>query len=114
MDPASAVELAALVERGSLWEDGELGRHEQHLRTAPVGEAAGPTLARAFRALALRQHVGPIPDRLRREIEGVFYPRLWKVLEAVREGLPPDEQLTRVEVLNRRLARLLADEERTA
>jgi hypothetical protein len=40
----------------------------------------------------------------------VIYPRLWKVLEAVRGGLPEGEQRSRVQVLNRRLARLLASE----
>jgi hypothetical protein len=54
--------------------------------------------------------MGEMPEPLRREVEAVIYPRLWKVLEAVREGLPEGEQRARVHVLNRRLARLLAGE----
>jgi len=49
-------------------------------------------------------------EPLRREVEAVIYPRLWKVLEAVRAGLPEGEQRARMQVLNRRLARLLAAE----
>jgi hypothetical protein len=47
-------------------------------------------------------------------VEAVVYPRLWKVLEAVRAELPEGEQRTRVHVLNRRLARLLAAESNLA
>jgi hypothetical protein len=54
--------------------------------------------------------MGEVPEPLRREVEAVIYPRLWKVLEAVRDGLPEGEQRARVHVLNRRLARLLAGE----
>jgi hypothetical protein len=54
--------------------------------------------------------MGEMPEPLRREVEAVIYPRLWKVLEAVRAGLPEGEQRARVQVLNRRLARLLAEE----
>ncbi len=45
--------------------------------------------------------------RLRRDVEGVLYPRLWKVVEALRDGLPPGEQLNRVRALDQRLHELL-------
>lgn len=113
MDTDAVDELALLVGRAALWEDGEIESLEGRL----LGPAGSPevtvdvALAHAFRALRLRLGMAPVPERLRRDIEGIFYPRLWKVLEAVREQLPPDEQLARVHVLNRRLARLFADEE---
>lgn len=46
-------------------------------------------------------------SRLRRDVEGILYPRLWKVVEAVRDGLPSGEQLNRVRALDRRLHDLL-------
>jgi hypothetical protein len=67
-------------------------------------------LAHGFAGVRLRLGMGEVPESLRREVEAVIYPRLWKVLEAVRDGLPEGEQRARVHVLNRRLARLLAGE----
>jgi hypothetical protein len=67
-------------------------------------------LAHGFAGLRLRLRMGDVPEPRRREVEAVVYPRLWKVLEAVRAGLPEGEQRARVHVLNRRLARLLAAE----
>jgi len=43
-------------------------------------------------------------------IEAVAYPCLWKVLEAVRGGLPDGELRTRIEVMGRRLSRTFAEE----
>jgi hypothetical protein len=54
--------------------------------------------------------MGPIPNRLQRDVEAVLYPRLWKVMEAARDDLPTGEQRTRIQVLNRRLARLFVVE----
>jgi hypothetical protein len=42
----------------------------------------------------------------------VAYPRLWKVLEAVRGGLPDGELRIRIEVMGRRLSRTFAEESR--
>lgn len=100
--------LARLIERDALWDENELGRRVHQLTGS--GTPAARELAGTFRALQVRLEMGPVPDRLRREVEGVLYPRLWKALEAVRVGLPPEEALTRVQVLNRRLARIFADE----
>jgi len=56
--------------------------------------------------------MGPVPLRLSANIEAVAYPRLWKVLEAVRGGLPDGELRTRIEVMGRRLSRTFAEESR--
>jgi hypothetical protein len=44
------------------------------------------------------------------DVEGVVYPRLWKIMEAVGDGMPDGELRTRIEVFNRRLARCFANE----
>lgn len=100
--------LEHLFEAGFTWDEAELadlsGRLEA-LDGSPVAE-----LAHGFAGVRLRLQMGDMAEPLRREVEAVIYPRLWKVLEAVRAGLPEGEQRARVHVLNRRLARLLASE----
>lgn len=105
-----ADELERFIERDALWDAPELERYASWLAAA---EGAGPVgdLAHAFVALKVRLSMAPVPERLRRDVEGVFYPRLWKVIEAVRDDLPAGEQQARVQVLNRRLARLFVDED---
>lgn len=108
MAPEIIAFLEELFESGFTWDDAELadlvGRLEA-LGGSPVAE-----LAHGFAGVRLRLQMGEMPESLRREVEAVIYPRLWKVLEAVRAGLPEGEQRARVHVLNRRLARLLASE----
>ena len=100
--------LEHIFETGFDWDEAHLadlaGRLEA-LGRSPVAE-----LAHGFAGVRLRLEAGPVPEPVRREVEAVIYPRLWKVLEAVRAGLPDGEQRARVDVLNRRLARLLAAE----
>ena len=108
MAPDIVAFLERLFETGFTWDEAELadlsGRLEA-LHGSPVAE-----LAHGFAGVRLRLQMGDMAEPLRREIEAVIYPRLWKVLEAVRAGLPEGEQRARVHVLNRRLARLLATE----
>lgn len=108
MSPDVVAFLEQLFETGFTWDEAELadlaGRLEA-LDGSPVAE-----LAHGFAGVRLRLQMGDMDEPLRREIEAVIYPRLWKVLEAVRGGLPEGEQRARVHVLNRRLARLLASE----
>lgn len=110
MDIELAYELERFIERDALWDVDELDRCADLL--AARGETGlAADLAHVFAALRLRLGMGPVPARFRRDVEGVVYPRLWKVIEAVRDGLPAGEQLTRIQVLNRRLARLFAVED---
>jgi len=51
--------------------------------------------------------MGPLSKGLVADIEGVVYPRLWKLIEAVWDGLPDAELRTRVSGLDDRLAALL-------
>jgi hypothetical protein len=100
--------LEQLFETGFTWDEAELADLTDRLEAlggSPVAE-----LAHGVAGVRLRLQMGEMPEPLRREVEAVIYPRLWKVLEAVRAGLPAGEQRTRVQVLNRRLARLLAAE----
>lgn len=108
MAPDVVAYLEQLCETGFTWDEAELAdlsRRLEALGGSPVAE-----LAHGFAGVRLRLLMGDMAEPLRREIEAVIYPRLWKVLEAVRAGLPEGEQRARVQVLNRRLARLLASE----
>jgi hypothetical protein len=100
--------LEDLFEVGITWDEAELADLVDRLaalRETPVSE-----LAIGFAGVQARLQAGDMAEPLRREVEAVIYPRLWKVLEAVRAGLPEGEQRARVHVLNRRLARLFAAE----
>jgi hypothetical protein len=100
--------LEQLFEAGFTWDEVELADLCDRLGTLGVSPVA--ELAHGFAGVRLRLQMGDMGEPLRREVEAVIYPRLWKVLEAVRAGLPEGEQRARVHVLNRRLARLLASE----
>ena len=63
-----------------------------------------------MRALLVRMSMGDVPPRMANDVEGILYPRIWKVMEAARDGLPDGELRTRIEVLNRRLSRRLVEE----
>lgn len=67
-------------------------------------------LAHPLRAVSLRMRMGEVSRRMANDIEGILYPRIWKVMEAARDGLPDGELRTRIEVLNRRLSRRLVEE----
>ena len=108
MAPEVVAFLEQLFETGFTWDEGELG--DLAARLAALGASPVAELAHGFDGVRLRLGMGEMPEPLRREVEAVIYPRLWKVLEAVRAGLPEGEQRARVHVLNRRLARLLAAE----
>jgi hypothetical protein len=108
VEPDVVEVLEQLFERDFEWDAAALADLADRL----VGLGASPVaeLALGFTAVRRRLDEGEVPEPLRREVEAVIYPRLWKVLEAVKAGLPVGEQRSRVQVLNRRLARLLATE----
>ena len=103
---------ADLFETGFEWDEAGLGDLADRL--GALGPSPVAELADGFAACGCGSAMGEMPEPLRREVEAVIYPRLWKVLEAVRDGLPEGEQRVRVQVLNRRLARLLAAESKPA
>jgi len=100
--------LEELFEAGITWGEAELADLVDGF--AALGASPVAELAEGFASLRNRLRTDGMAEPLRREVEAVIYPRLWKVLEAVRAGLPDGEQRARVQVLNRRLARLLAAE----
>lgn len=105
-------DLEEFVRRGQLWVAAELETMIERLEQEAI-ETHDPIpsmLARPFNSLLVRQQIGELPPRMAHDIEGIVYPRLWKVMEAGREGLPDGELRTRVEVMNRRLARRFAQE----
>lgn len=111
-----ADQLEEFVRLGSLWDGAECTA--MVARLASESEATGDPipgrLGRFFDAVLLRGRIGHVPGSLRVQIDAVVYPRLWKVIEAVRDGLPDSELRVRIEVMNRRLARLFVDETRPA
>ena len=113
MRPGLADDLEEFVRKGELWDPDELDALVAMLEreTAETGDPIPAMLARPFASLLVRQRMGDLPPRMAHDIEGIIYPRLWKVMEAMRGGLPDGELRTRVEVLNRRIARRFVQEQ---
>ena len=104
--------LEGFVEAGSLWDPPALAAFVAHL-TAIAEADDDPLVGRLGRfleAVRLRQQVGEVTPGMRAEIEAVVYPRVWKMIEAIRADMPQGELRTRLEVMNRRLARLFVEE----
>jgi hypothetical protein len=106
-------ELEEFVRRGQLWDPDELAALVKRLEreSAETADPIPTMLARPFKSLLVRLNMGDTSPRFAHDIEGIVYPRLWKVMEAVRDGMPDGELRTRVEVMNRRLARRFAQEQ---
>ena len=107
-----ADELEAFVESGDLWHPDNLQAMIANLQAQ--GEADNDPLpamlARQFSALLMRLELGKVDQRFAKDVEGVVYPRLWKLMEALRDDMPETELRIRIEVMNRRLARVFVDE----
>ena len=112
VDAALVDELEDFVRRGGVWDrddlEGVIGRLEAD--SEAQGDPIPLLLAHALRALLVRMSMGAVPPRMANDLEGILYPRIWKVMEAARAGLPDGELRTRIEVLNRRLSRRLVEE----
>ena len=110
--PALVDELEEFIRAGSLWDPPALEalvarlEDESRAQEDPIPQM----LAHALRAILLRLGMGDISQRMTNDVEGIVYPRIWKVMEAARDGLPDAELRTRIEVLNRRLSRRLVEE----
>ena len=109
-----AEQLEAFIEAGALWDDAAVQRVAAWLaeESATTGDPLPARLGRFLDAVRLRQQVEAVSAPKRAEIEAIVYPRVWKVIEAIRSGLPDGELRTRLEVMNRRLARLFVEETR--
>lgn len=108
-----ADELLEFVRKGELWEPQALRVIIASLESegSERDDSNCVLLAKPLTSLLTRLEIGPVSPRFSDDIEGILYPRLWKVMEAVWDGLPESEIRTRVEVLNRRLARRFVDED---
>src|SRR4051794_29703000 len=110
--PELVDEIEEFVRRGKLWHVDDLndliGRLEAE--SEATDDPIPRQLSAPLRALLLRMRIGEVPNRLASDVEGIIYPRLWKVMEAARDGLPDAELRTRIEVFNRRLSRMFAQE----
>jgi hypothetical protein len=106
-------ELEEFVRRGALWDVPELAALIATLDADAVGEgdAIAGLLTQTLRSVGLRAELGEVPKRVANDVEGIVYPRLWKIMEAVRDDMPEGELRVRVEVFNRRLARCFAAEQ---
>jgi hypothetical protein len=104
--------LEEFVRAGGLWDPDACGQEIARLEaeSAETNDPLPARLGRFLRSVQLRMRVGDVPSSLRVEIEAIVYPRIWKVIEGIRDGMPDAELQTRLEVMNRRLARLFVDE----
>ena len=107
-----ADELEEFVRAGHLWNTEGCAAMVDRL-LAESESTADPLPARLGRfldAVAIRTRISEVPSNLRVQIDAIVYPRVWKLIEAIRDGLPDAELQTRIEVMNRRLARLFVEE----
>ncbi len=98
-------DLEAFIASEGLWDVAELEAMVARLEAEP--DTVSEVVAANLRAVAERLRRGPVPVRLSADIEGVVYPRLWKVMEGVWDDLPEAELRTRASGLDLRLAPLL-------
>ena len=107
-----ADELEEFVRLGNLWEPQECAAMVQRLtdESEQTGDPLPGRLGRFLEAVSIRIRIGDVPGALRVQIDAIVYPRVWKVIEGIRDGMPDGEMLTRIEVMNRRLARLFVEE----
>lgn len=105
-------EIERFIERGEMWDVPAMERLVDLLEreTVETGDRLPLMLAKVFAAVLLRMRMAPIPDKLRVDVEAHVYQRLYKVLEAVYDRLPDAEVRTRIEVFQRRMSRMIVDE----
>jgi hypothetical protein len=109
---ALADDLEEFVRDGVLWDADQCGELVDRLaaESAATDDPLPERVGRFLQAVQLRTRVSTVTPALRVEIEAIVYPRLWKLIEAIRDDLPEGELRTRIEVMNRRLARLFVEE----
>lgn len=113
MRPEVVDDLEEFIRAGRLWHEEDLSALVARLEreSDETDDPLPRMLSRPLSSLLWRMRIGELPPRFADDVEGIIYPRLWKVMEAVWEGLPDGELRTRIEVLNRRLARRFAEEQ---
>lgn len=106
-----ADELEEFIRAGELWNDEVSEALVDRLQgeSATTGDPLPGRLGGFLNAVRIRQQMGDLPLGLACDIEAIVYPRLWKLVEGVRDGMPDGELRTRIEVMNRRLSRLFVE-----
>jgi len=109
-------ELEEFIRAGGLWDEAQLNALIALLQADATerGDTIAGLLTQPLRSIGLRAQLGDIPRRVASDVEGIVYPRLWKIMEGVRDDMPDGELRVRIEVFNRRLARCFADEQLAA
>ena len=107
-----ADDLEEFVRRGQLWDDAGCASMVDRLieESETTDDPLPARLGRFIEAVLIRSRLGDVSTRLVCDIEAIVYPRVWKLIEAVRDGMPDGELRTRIEVKNRRLSRLFVEE----
>ena len=107
-----ADELEEFVRAGDLWHPPQLEAMIAYLEqeSAATDDPLPAMLSRNLASLLVRLQLGEVDSRFANDVEGIVYPRIWKVMEAIRDDMPDGELRIRIEVMNRRLARRFADE----
>ncbi len=111
-----ADELEEFVRAGALWDRPALDALIDALEVdaGGQGDSLPALLTRPLRAVGLRVDIGDIAPRVANDVAGIVYPRLWKIVEAIRDEAPDGELRVRIEVFNRRLSRCFAAEQFSA
>ncbi len=112
MRAALADDLEEFIRLGLLWDDERCSALVERL-LAESQDTADPLpgrLGRFLEAVLIRSRMGHVTTALICDVEAVVYPRVWKFVEALRDGMPDGELRIRLEVMNRRLSRLFAEE----
>jgi len=107
-----ADELEEFVRAGHLWSSEDCGAMVERLNSESEtsGDPLPARLGRFLDAVKIRTQISDVPSSLRVQIDAIVYPRVWKLIEGIRDGMPDAELRTRIEVMNRRLARLFVEE----
>ncbi len=105
MRAAVVEKLEAFIADEDLWHEDALAAMVGCL--AAEADGAWRALAANLAAVLARCQASPLSRSLMADIEGVVYPRVWKLMEAVWDELPDAELRTRVAGLDDRLAPLL-------
>ncbi len=107
-----ADDLEEFVRAGHLWSNQDCTAMVELLNaeSEATGDPLPGRLGRFLEAVNIRTRISDVPGSLRVQIDAIVYPRVWKVIEGIRDGMPDAELRTRIEVMNRRLARLFVEE----
>jgi len=104
--------LEGFIERGEMWDVPAMEAIVDFLEaeTDATGDRIPLMLAKVFAAILLRTKMAPMDEHLAVDVQAHVYQRLYKVLEAAYDDLPEAEMRTRIEVFQRRLSRMIVDE----